>query len=336
MGIKKYIIASLILIIAIAGYVFSIESGDYRIEILDKAFILPIAVWIIAPAIALFIATLVHMIFYSLRNFLVARGIQKDSENLISLINKRLLGETPTQTFKNKEIKEIGDILKQIDFKITNTDFTTTNKDIQETAGQIININGGKYISDKDLRLSNKNIIMEQNIKNKIDIDDNFALEIIKKPNSYSQDIVSAAFIKALTTKSMTTIKKLLSDINLDSNMFKALIQKDSKEDSQFALDNEALLNMIVKIDLTSSDLIEVIKAYKESFSPERLMKLFEDLLTYDEKYTQCYLYVLSEYEMIDDMREILINSQKDEYAVYKAYLDLRDAGKHYPLDTFL
>ena len=39
---------------------------------------------------------------------------------------------------------------------------------------------------------------------------------------------------------------------------------------------------------------------------------------------------------MIDDIREILVNSQKNEYIIYKAYLDLRDAGKHYSLDSFV
>ena len=43
MGIKKYIVASILLIIAIAGYVFSVESGDYRVVLLDKTLIFPIA-----------------------------------------------------------------------------------------------------------------------------------------------------------------------------------------------------------------------------------------------------------------------------------------------------
>ncbi len=336
MGIKKYIIASLLLIIAIAGYVFSIESGDYRVAILDKAFILPIAVWIIAPAVILFIATLIHMIFYGLRNYLAARSIQKDSDNLALVINKKLLGETVSQSFKNKEMKEISNILSQIDFTIINKKFTTSNKNIQETAQQIININSGKYVSSKDLDLKKDSMMSEINLKNRIENDDNFALDVIKKPSSYSKVVVSSAFIKALETKSMTTIKKLLVDITLDKDMFKALVQKDSKEDSKFVLDNVALVKLIVKLDLTIQDLIDIIKAYKESISPERLMKLFEDLLTKDEKYTEAYLYVLSEYEMIDNMREILVNSQKNEYEVYKAYLDLRDAGKHYSLDTFI
>jgi hypothetical protein len=37
---------------------------------------------------------------------------------------------------------------------------------------------------------------------------------------------------------------------------------------------------------------------------------------------------------MIDEIREIITNSQKDEYLPYKALLDLKDSGKHYSIDN--
>jgi hypothetical protein len=118
--------------------------------------------------------------------------------------------------------------------------------------------------------------------------------------------------------------------------MLKELAQKDAQEDSQFALDDETLSTILSKAKLQTSDLIDIIKSYKQSSNPEGLIKVFKELFEKDEKYTESYLYVLGEYQMIDEIREVLINSQKDEFTVYKAYLDLRDAGKHYPLDTFI
>ncbi len=336
MGIKKYIIASLLLIIGIAGYVFSIASGDFRIEILDKAFILPIAVWVIVPVVVLFIASLLHMSFYGLKNYFASKGMEKDISELASFIELRLINKPSTSSFKNKKMQEVAQILEQIDFNITNKNFTTPNEQIQELAEQIIKINEGEYISNKKLQLASKTNLMEKNILNRIQEEDNFALEIIKQPSSYKDSIVREAFIKAVDIKSMTTIKKLLPSITLDTVMFKALIAKDSQEDAQFALDNESLFKMITKLNLSTEDLIAFAKEYKETIAPERLIKLFEDLITNDEKYTESYLYVLSEYEMMDDMREVLVNSQKDEYIIYKAYLDLRDASKHYSLNSFL
>jgi len=336
MGIKRYIIATVILLVVIAGYIFSLESGDYRLEIVDQAVVLPVALWIMLPALILFIVTLTHMFYYGFKNFLLNRSIQKDNENLITLIEKRLLGEKISLNFKSTKSKEIGNILSQIDLVINDTDFSTTNSKINEIAEYILNINAGKYVSSKNLKLSNDNILMQQNFKNRIDIDDNFALEIIKQPSSYTTDVVKYAFIKVVKTKSMTTIKKFLEGISLDTDMLKALIAKDCKDIGKFSLDNTTLLKLIKKIDITNKDLIQIAREYKKVMAPEQLMKLFDDLSTQNEKLTESYLYVLSEYEMIDNMREILVSSQKDEFAIYKAYLDLRDAGKHYSLDKFI
>ena len=336
MGIKKYIVASIILIVAITGYVFSIESGDYRVSLLNQTYILPVAIWVIAPAIILFTVTMLHMFYYGFKNILTNRSIKKDNENLMTLIDTQLLGTKTHVSFKSDEFKEISDILSQLNIKIADVDFSSSNKKISKTAEQIINIKAGKYISEKELKLPNDNPLMEKNLKNRIDIDDNFALEIVKKQDNNTAEVFKYAFLKVVENKSMTTIKKTLDTITLDSDMLISLIKKDSNEKNEFSLDNTTLIRLIKNVDLTNKDLIQIAREYKNSMSPEQLMKLFEDLITDNEKLTESYLYVLSEYEMIDDIREILVNSQKNEFAIYKAYLDLRDAGKHYSLDTFV
>ncbi len=336
MGIKKYILASIILLVAITGYVFSIESGDYRIELANQVLILPIALWVVVPAIILFAVTVLHMFYYGFKNILTNRSIKKDNENLITLIDAQLLGEKTHVSFKSDEFKEVSDILSQLNIKIGDINFNSSNKKIAKTAENIINIKNGKYISEKTFKLPLDNPLMEKNLKNRIDSDDNFAVEVIKKQDTYTQNVFKYAFLKVIENKSMTTIKKVLENITLDIEMLKALIKKDSEDQNEFSLDNTTLIRLISNIDITNKDLIQIAKEYKKSMSPEQLMKLFEDIITTNEKLTESYLYVLSEYEMIDEIREILVNSQKDEFAIYKAYLDLRDAGKHYSLDTFI
>ena len=88
---------------------------------------------------------------------------------------------------------------------------------------------------------------MVQNIKNRIDGSDNFALEVVKQPSTYKKSLVSYAFIKVVETKSMTTIKKIIDGIELDIDMLKALIKKDSLEINEFSLENGTLLKLIKK-----------------------------------------------------------------------------------------
>jgi len=335
MGFKKYIFGSLVLAIAIFTYVFNLELGDYTIEAFGYVQTLPIAVWVIAPFILLFILSVLHILYYGLKNFFSLKAVSKDSEALSNLINKKLLNESTKVNLKNKNCKEIGNILSQLDISLTNSDISIENKTISKTIDQIMAINSGKYISSKELKLDNKNPLMVKNINNRIKADDNFALEVLKKQTEYADENVQNAFDKVIESKTMTTIKKIMDELTFTPDMAIKLFKKDSEQDAQFTLTNEQILNIIKTIDLTNNQLATIAKNYKKQISPEKLIKLYEDISSYKEEYIGAYLYVLAEYEMIDNMRDILENSGSDEFIPFKALVDLKDAGKHtYSLES--
>ena len=335
MGLKKYIFGSIVLILVVFGYAFSIESGDYRIEILQTVFVLPIAVWVVAPVIVLFIMTVLHILFYGLKNYFSLKSVNKDIESVKTLLSKKLVGEDSNVIFKNKTFKELSEIIKQLNVEAKDETFTSSDKKLDNTVSKIASIKNGKYVSAKDLKLQDNSELMIQNTKNRISQDDNFALEAVKKTTNNSVDIVKVAFDKVLETKSMTTIKKSIDDIEFDKSMIIALLEKDSKEQNEFSMNNDMILNLIKKVEFTNDELISIAKSYKTSMSPDQLIKLFEDISAFNEDYTTAYLYVLAQYEMVDNMRDILINSENNEYSAFKAIIDLKDAGKHtYSLDT--
>jgi hypothetical protein len=335
MGLKKYILGSILLMIIIAGYTFSIESGDYRVQIVDFVLILPIAAWIVMPMLLLFTMTVLHILFYGLKNYFAIKAITKDSDALLTLVNKKMLNETSKLSFSNKSYKEIGIILDQLEIQVTNSDFRSDNKDINKTVDQIFSIKSGKYISSKELKLDNNNPIMISNLLNKITHDDTFALEVVKKSSTYSTEVLKAAFNKVLETKSMTTIKKLIDEINFDEEMLVALLKKDSEQSDQFAINNDQIIKLIKRVDLSNEQLITIGKNYKLLMTPDQIIKLYEDISVENEDYTLAYLFILAEYEMIDKLRDILDNSAAHEFVPFKALVDLRDSGKHtYCLDT--
>jgi len=335
MGLKKYIIGSLLLAIIVFGYTFSIAAGDYKVQISDFTLILPIAVWVVLPTIVLLVLSVIHIAFYGLKNYFTMKAITKDSQAVISLINKRLLNEKVSINFQNVNFKEIGSILDQLDIDVSNSNFSSENKEISKTVEQKFNIKSGKYIPSKELKLDQDNSIMVENMKNRMALDDNFALEIIKSPSKYSQEILKDAFLQVLKLKSMTSVKKTLAELTLDNDMVKALLKKDSEQNPEFSMTNELILETLKTVDLSNTELIEIAKDYKKLMSPDQIIKLYEDLMQEKEKYTTAYLYVLAEYEMIDKMRDILVNSSATEYIPFKALVDLKDAGKlTYSIET--
>ena len=335
MGLKKYILGSVVLILIIAGYTFSIEAGDYRVQIMEYVLILPIAVWIVLPMLVLFVITILHILFYGLKNYFSIKAISKDSDALVSLVNKKLLKESSKLSFQNKNFKDISDVLNQLDIDVTNSDFNSSNKDINKTIDQLFSIKSGKYISSKELKLDNNNPIMIQNILNRISQDEEFALDAVKKNSIYNPEIIKAAFLKVLETKSFTTVKKLIDEVSLDEEMTIALLKKDGEQLDQFTMTNDIILKLIKKVNLTNAQLINISKNYKLLMSPDQIIKLYEDICVDKEEYTTAYLYVLAEYEMVDKMRDILDNSSAHDFIPFKALVDLKDAGKHiYSLDA--
>jgi len=335
MGLKKYIVGSLLLAIITFGYAFSIVTGDYTVHLLDYTLVLPVAAWVVVPMVLLLVLTIIHISFYGLKNYFMLKAVSKDSTSLTGLIKKRLLNEPSEIKFQNANFIKIADIVGQLDINVTNSNFSSENKEIAKAVNQKFMINSGNYIPAKELKLNEKNPIMVQNTKNRISIDDNFALEVLKSPTKYSQEILKFAFLRSLEKKSMTSIKKVVPDLELDNEMIQALLKKDSEQKAEFAMPNEMILDIINKGTLSNKDLIEAAKGYKKSMSPDQILKLFEDIASKKEELTTAYLYILAEYEMVDKMRDILVNSSTNEYIPFKALLDLKDAGKHtYSIDA--
>jgi len=305
MGFRKYIIASILLVAIIAGYVASFNQADYTLQIVEIGFkqTLPMYIWIIVPAIVLFFATIFHMIYYGAKGYFQRRAIDNDLSKLTLIIKDRLLKKKSNLLLKTPALKEIGNILNKIDLNAKEID--TDSKEIKEAVKVINKIDNGEYISNKELKLSSDNPLFIKNIKNRIKKDDNFAIEVLKQSKSYDKELVSCAFFQVLENKSIATIKKVIEDVTLTKEMTKALLKKDSTSSKELAFSNSEILQYIQDVKFTNEELIEIAKNYKRIMSPEQIIKLFEDIAAYDESLSVSYLYILFEYQMIEQAREI-------------------------------
>jgi len=338
LGIKKYIGASVLLLALIAGYLMYIDlNSNFTLTIPQVHFeyTLPVYLWIIMPAIVLFIFTLMHMFYYGTKNYFLKRATLKDINTLKNIVKKRLLKEKANDLLSTKDFKDLGEILKELEIDIPEN-FKYHSKDFDDIVNKIKSIKNGEYIPIKELKLSSDNYYYILNLKNRIKSDSNFAIEILRSGAKYSAEFIELAFDKVIEDKSMTTIKKLLPELELNEKMIKKLLEKNVATNKEFALSNEELLKYIKKANYTNEELIKLSKEFKKSLSPDQLIKLYEELSANDEKYTCAYLYVLIDFQMIDKAKDILANSQPNEYKVFKAFLDLRVAGKHYSLDDLI
>jgi len=333
MGLKKYIVFSILLIILVAGYTYSILPGTYEIKVMEKTFTLPIVAWVSLPIVLLFLASVLHMFVYGFKGYLSNRSIVKDEENILESIKSNLLYKNDARIYKRKTFRELSEILSQVQLVPKEGDFTSENKEINQIVEKLKSIDSGKYLSPKELKLDDTNPLTLKNITNKVNTDYDFCLDILKRPANHDQEMIKMAFFRVLENKSMTTVKKVLSGIKLDKEMILELFKRDSQQ-TDFSLSKEEVIKYIKNIEFSKEDFINLAKLYKNNMLPDDLLKIFEEISNTNELALDSYLYVLFEYEMIDTIRDIFSSSAQDELLPYKALLDLKDAGKHYTLDT--
>lgn len=332
MGLKKYIGFSLLLIIAVGLYVYSVESGDYKVTILDYSLVLPTVAWVLVPIVLLFIFTVLHLMFYGSVNYCKNRGFSKDEATIIETLKNVLLQKNDKRKFKTAGYKNVAGILNQFNIDVKDSAFTSTNESLNQVVSQIKDIKAGKFVNEKSLKLDFNSPLAKQNLINKMNEQVDYSLDILKKANQYSDDVVRVAFFNVLENKTMTTIKKVYNNVILDREMALRLFIKDI-DNSEFGLSKEEILKITKSLNYTKEEYVTLAKLYKDALTPDKLLELFETISEDNEAATTAYLYVLCELEMIDKLRDLLSGYNEDEMLLFRAILDLKEAGKHYSLD---
>lgn len=332
MGLKKYIGFSLLLIIAVGLYVYSIEAGEYRVTILDISLLLPTVVWVLVPLIVLFVFTVLHLLFYASVNYCKNRAYTKDEGSIIEILKNSLLQKADKKKLKTQAYKNLASILNQFKIDVNDVTFTSTNESLNEVVSQVKDIKAGKYVNEKALKLDASSELAKQNLINKINEQPDFSLDILKKASNYSNELVNVAFDNVLETKTMTTIKKVYANVQLDRQMAFKLFLKDI-DNTEFGLSKEEILKITKSLNYSKEEYTTLARLYKDALTPDKLVELFESLSSENEEATQAYFYVLCELEMIDQLRDLLSGYNENEMLAFKAILDLKEAGKHYSLD---
>lgn len=333
MGFKKYFIFSIILIVAIFGYVYSLDLGEYTVSVFDYTLALPVAAWLIVPITLLALATYVHILWYGILKYFKQRAISKDYETIIKSIKSNLLEKDDTFKFKTVEFKNLFSILAQLKLEVQANRFSCIDEELNKIVASIQDIKDGRFVSDKVIKLTETTKLANLNMLNKVNEQIDFAVDVLKKPENFSTNVITQSFENVLAEKSMTTIKKLYKNIKLDKEMSMKLFEKDV-ENNEFGFTSEEILKIVKDLDYDKNDYLMLAKKYETILKPDQIIELFEKLSSEIEDAIPAYLHVLFEYEMIDKARDLLVNSKNDEYTAFKALLDLKEAGKYYNLEA--
>ncbi len=335
MGLKKYLVFALLLILIIGIYVFSFEGGRYSLDFFGINVTLPVAVWVIVPALILYLFTLLHMMFYGAIDFTKKRALKKGHKNFIRATKNVLLGLDNNVQFRSEWLKLPGAILNVFNIDPKKRAKKVPNEDVQEILDLKEKLDRGEVADLSKYRLPKDNPLVIQNFENKLAKDKLHADGILKNcGDKKDEPICKKAFYAIATYAPYDQLKKY--GYKIDTKAFEIIMDRYKNEKNELKLTNDEIVEMIKGLDFGKEDFIELAKKLKPKMNPDALMFLFERLFNEFPKASDAYLFILFELQMIDKVREILQNSALDEYVKFKHLLFLRDNGKNFDIEMFI
>lgn len=333
MGLKKYILFSIIFIVAVGAYVYSFNGDTYTLTFFGVPLSLKIALWVVLPTIILAVATVLHILYYSFKNYLTQRNLQKDYKTYLQYAKHCMLDNAIDMKFTTKWFELPSKILNHFKFDAKNDASDIDDEELKDTIETLRKIELGEFVSLKKYKLPKENYFVKKNILNRLAQDKKESENILKDCEDKDSEICKKAFEVYCTYANYNDIKN--QGFKIDKELFDKLMLRFADKEDDFTFDIDDLKELLRKFNLNKSDYVNYAKRLKTLLNPEAVLSIFEDLSNDKEEALQAYLYLLFEFQMIDKARELLQSIQSKEANKFKYILELKDCGKNFDIDIF-
>ena len=336
MQLKRYTIASLILILLVAAAVYSIDNGSISFDLLGMHFPnLPVAFWVVVPLAIMYLASLLHMGVYALVGNFKLRRLNKDHEKMIDALRDSLLGVNERNyVYKSDAYKLMGKLIDNALILPYETLRIVGNEKIDDALQLMRDVKEKKKVEIKKFHLSNTTSIAIENNLNRFERGEIDADTILSRPESYGEIVCAKAYesyVKTASVGSVMKFKHLFTKSSLSD-----FVQRVNAAENGIQISNEELATIFSALKLSSNDWIDLSAAMSKNMLPEQRIRLFEMLSENNDDAMEGYLYTLYDLQMIDTANEILNNTAHTDFQIFKAYRDLKRANKHYDIAIFL
>lgn len=334
MKLGLYTFAALTLMALIGAFVYTLELGTYRLDIVNIS--LPITLWVIAPAVVLFIFTIVHMIFYGMRNYFQVKKWERDTETLEDGLYWALVNEPKGQKYSIGKVKSVASLLDKSSLSV-NDNIEGLSPRLAKVSNMIMKINNGEYIDLKEVKMNkvfkDGNPILIKNRLNRLESDEKFVEEVMKSSSNYSPEVQKEAlgiFVKYTNFESARKYSKIF-----DTENFLSLLNRVTTDDD-LGLNKDVLTHFVKDLKLTCADFIKIAQITKKYFKPDENIVLFDNYQKDNDKAQNAYLYLLFEYELLDQVKAYLNEQEDNEFIKFRALAELKRQNAKYRLEDII
>jgi len=319
MRLGLYIFAALTLGAIIGALTYTINPNNYIVEILGINFNFPVAVWVVLPMAALLMFTIVHMLFYSLKSYFKLKKWQRDARTLDDALYWSLVNEPKEQKYAMEEVRSSAVLLGKSSLNILDS-VEGLNPRLSKVVNIINKIKNGEYVDLKEYKMvkvfNEGNPHLIQNRLNRLESDNEFVEEVMKSSSKYSK-LVQAQALEIFARKETFYKARKYAKV-FDVENFKVMLSRANMEEDM-GLNSEILNDFMNGLKLSCTDFVEIANVTKKQFTPDENLALFKRYQAENSKAQNAYLYLLFEYELLDEINTYLDEQDEDDFIKFRA-----------------
>jgi uncharacterized membrane protein len=336
MRLGLYIFAALTLTAIIGAFAYTINPNNYIVEMMGINFNFPIAVWLILPMLVLLSFTIIHMLFYSLKGYFKLKKWQRDAATIDDALYWSLVNEPKEQKYAIAEIASSAALLGK-----SSLDTLDTVEGLSPRLAKVLNlinkIKAGEYIDLKEHKMAKVfnegNPLLIKNRLNRLESDDKFVEEVMKSSSSYS-DMVRGQALNIFAKKATFFKARQYAKI-FDVENFLTMLERTNEEE-EMGLSREILTDFVSTLKLTCRDFVTIANTTKKQFTPDENLALFKQYQIDNPKAQNAYLYLLFEYELLDEVSGYLEEHEENDFIKFRALHELKKENKNYKLEDLI
>ncbi len=336
MRLALYIFATFALMAIIAAFAYTVNPDHYTIELMGINFNFPVAVWIVLPMLLLLIFTLVHMFFYGLKNYFILKKWQKDANTLEDALYWSLVNEPKEQKYGIDAVGSSASLLGKASLNISDNMEGLTPR-LTRVVNIIQKIKNGDYVDFKEEKMTKVfnvgNPILTQNRLNRLESDDKFIEDVLKSTSEYSKVVQAEALNTFARKENFVKAHKYAKVFDIKS--FFTMLERVTAEDN-LELTPEILTDFVKALDLSCQDFIKIVSVTKKYFNPEENLTLFRGYQLENPKAQNAYLYLLFEYELLEQVAIYLNEQEENEFIKFRAFYQLKQENTKYKLEEII
>ena len=336
MRLGLYIFAALTLMGIVGVVTYMQNPNNYLIEVMGINLNFPIYIWILLPMAILLVFTVIHMIFYSLKSYFKLKKWHRDADTLDDALYWSMVNEPKEQKYSIPEIANSAVLLGQSKVEIIDN-VEGLSPRLSKVVNLLNKIKNGEYVDLKEHKMakvfSEGNPLLIQNRLNRLTADDRFIEEVMKSSSSFSDPVRVKALELFASKETFFKARKYAKTFDVQ-NFFVMLERLNTEEEMEIT--SEILDDFVGALKLTCNDYTKIAYITKKHFSPDENLALFKKYQNENSKAQHAYLYLLFEYELMDDVGAYLEESDENEFMKARALYTLKKSNKNYKIEDLI